>query len=149
MNKGKKIKKEERIGNATIHKLALLVPQRSVFESQNAWEQACWINISKSSDFLQMFVTPGGKRELVMRASALSGIHSGKSYREISRKFFVSLQTICAVKKVLEGNGYRSYSDIRKKKEIERRNIAHTFIRKEKTYKRMVRTKYGKIYVSF
>lgn len=145
---GQKIK-NERMRNNVIHKLVKEIPSLQDYSSRKDWEKACWENISKSKDFLRLFMSTDGKHELVMRAGALKGIFLGKSYRDISKEFFVSLQTIRGVKKAMEENEYKSYSEIRKENRKKDRDVPYVFTKKEKHYGRMIRTKYGKKYISF
>ncbi len=132
-----------------LKEISATIPPISSFSSRNEWKNFCRQKILKSKKLLQLLITLDEQNDLVVRAAALKGILSGKSYREISKEFFVSLQTINAVRKGIDENGYRSYSERSRK---EKRNSTHnpSPVRiKQGDHKRSVRTKYGRIYVSY
>jgi|GEM_PF-973232 len=127
----------------------LIIPAVNNFSSRKEWREFCWQNILKSKKLLRLLVTVDEQNDLVMRAAALKGITMGKSYRGISKEFFVSLQTIGAVKKAMDEHYYRSYAE-RKRKEQEGKKRDIALLHKGRNiHRRYVRTKYGKVYVSY
>jgi FixJ family two-component response regulator len=84
-----------------------------------------------------------------MRAAVLKEIISGKGPRQISRELFVSVQTIDVIKKSMDENSYRSYSE-RSKKERKRKEYSiDNKVTKPKYPGRPKRTKYGTIYMPY
>jgi len=68
-----------------------------------------------------------------MRAAAIDLIQSGKSYRQISEKLWLSSQTISCLKKALAENGYKSYQE-RSKTERKKKNYSPKNKNKKKDY---------------
>jgi len=127
--------------------LTVILPVKN-YSSRKEWEGTCWQKILKSRELLQFLISTDEQHNLVMRAAALNGIVSDKSYRVISKEFFVSLQTINIVKRAMKDGGYRSYNKTRRgeKKnghEIISKPIKHT------SHKRTVRTKFGTIHPNY
>jgi len=91
------------------------LPSIDKYSSRKEWESACWQKILKSEELLRLLVTSHEQHNLVMRAAALKELISGKGPRQISRELFISLQTIGVVKKSMNENIYRSYSERSKK----------------------------------
>jgi len=148
MSKKRSDLKEESVQNSVARKLAEIIPPIDNYASRKDWEDGCWQRISKSEEFLRLFVTVPERHELVMRAAAFKGLVSGKSYREISKEFFVSLQTICVVKKaVSEGSSYQSYSE--RGKNERKKKIYSSFKPVKKRRGRPVRAKYGTVYMPY
>ena len=88
-----------------------------------------------------------GCASVVMRASALNMIMSGKSYREIGRELWLSPQTISGLKKALEEKIYRSYLE-RSKTERKKRVYSSKPDKLQPKHRGIPRrTKYGKIYI--
>ncbi len=121
-------------------KASLIIPQISGYSSRKEWEEACWQEILRSGTF-QSLTTASERHNIVMRAAAMEGIASGKSYRQISKELFLSLQTISGIKKAISEKTYRSYAE-RSKKE-RKRKPKRKFYRTE--HKPARRTKYGRI----
>ncbi len=121
------------------------------YSSRKEWEVACWQKILKSDDLLNLLTTSNERHDLIMRAAAINGLMSGKSYREISKEFFVSLQTISVVKKALAENIYKSYltrSRTERKKKIY--SPGPKRIPKREWHEgRPQKTKYGTIYMPY
>lgn len=126
------------------------LPPLKNYSSRKEWEVACWRQILKSEQLLNLFTTLKGRHDLIVRVAAANGLISGKNYREISKEFFISLQTIRSAKKALEENGYKSYFE-RSKTERKKKIYSPGPKRKPKREwhedKRPRRTKYGTIWV--
>lgn len=136
MRKEKTIKGGKRVG---------ILPPIGNFTSRREWENAAWRKVVKSRKLMQLLLTPHERHDLVMRAASLEALASGKRHRQISRELFVSLQTINAVKKAMNENGYRSYLD-RSKTERKKRDMSpiSSAPRRSGTPHR---TKYGVVYL--
>jgi len=148
MNKKQRNLKEKNVQNSVIYKLVKEVPPISDYASRKDWENICWQKISNSKEFMQLFVTVPERHELVMRLAALKGLISGKSYREISKEFFVSLQTIGVVKKAMsKGGNYQSYAE--RGKTERKKKIYSSFKQTKKHRGRPVKTKYGTVYLQY
>lgn len=127
------------------------LPSLKNYSSRKEWEAACWRHILKSERLIDLFTTSKGRHDLIVRVAAANGLMSGKNYREISKEFFISLQTIRSAKKALEGNGYRSYFE-RSKTERKKKTYSPGPKQKPKSehageigfYRH---TKYGKIWI--
>jgi len=94
-------------------------------------------------------ITSHERHNLVMRAAALKGLTSGKSQRQISKEFFLSLQTISAVKKAMAENNYRSYLERSKKEREKKKYSIGPASAKPRRRGRPHRTKYGTIYLPY
>ncbi len=94
-----------------IRKKKLRIPAISHYSSRKEWERAVWKMIVRSPEALDAFTAPYERHSLVMRAAVVDRIHSGRSYREISRELWSSLQTIGSIKRALDGKNYRSYRE--------------------------------------
>ena len=103
-------------------KKLLIIPSVDDYSSRQEWEEASWQKILKSKELLQLLITSHERHNLVMRAAALKGLMSGKTYRQVSKELFLSLQTISGVKKAMVENNYRSYLE-RSKKERKKEEI--------------------------
>lgn len=128
-----------------------MLPPLKNYSSRREWENACWRKILESKDLLQLLLSAHERRRLVLWAAALESIASGKSYREISKELWLSLQTISGVKKIMRDKEYRSYLE-RSKKERKRRKYGGGGLLPPKTKKpkgRPKRTKYGTIYLPY
>ena len=137
-------RKPKRVGRNNNWALPLL----GDYPSRKEWESACWERVLNSKELLQLLATPHERRDLVMRAAALWGLVSGKSYRQISKEFFVSLQTINGIRKAMAGNGYKSYLERSKKERKKKKySVSRTPIKKHRG--RPQRTKYGTIYMPY
>jgi len=123
------------------------------YSSRKEWEDACWGKMVKSEEILNLLTTSYERHDLIMRAAALKGFISGKSYRQISKDFFLSLQTISGIKKAITENHYRSYQERskteRKKKKYSSEPDSIKNRRKHWREERRVRTKYGTIYARY
>ncbi len=130
-------------------KQLMSLPLLDKFSSRKEWELACWRKISKSYEFLELLTTSNERHNLVMRAAILKELLLGKGPRLISRKLFVSLQTISVVKKAITENNYRSYLERSKK---ERKKKEYSVFKTSERPKRRGwprRTKYGTIYIPY
>jgi len=115
------------------------------FNSRKEWQSSCWKKILKSENLLAFLITPHERNDLVMRAAVMSGIASGKSYREISKELWVSSQTISVIKKAVNEKTYRSYLGRNERKQREYSvDIRPVQARR---YGKRRRTKYGTIYM--
>lgn len=126
-----------------------MLPPINNFPSRKEWENACWRKILESKDLLQLLISAHERRRLVLRAAALEGLASGKSYRQVSKELWLSLQTISGVKKVVSEKEYRSYLE-RSKKERKKKKYSGIGLLPPKPKKpkgRPQRTKYGTIYM--
>ena len=130
-------------------KRTAMMPSLNDYSSRKEWEEVCWRKIISSQKLLDLLVTPHERHDLVMRAAAMEGLASGKSYRQISREFFVSLQTISGAKKAVAENNYRSYAERGKKERKKREYSADPTFSKPKRRGRTVRTKYGNIHMPY
>jgi len=136
MRKKKTISGGKRVG---------MLPPIGNFSSRREWENAAWRKVVESRKLMQLLLTPYERHDLVMRAAVLEALASGKLHRQISREFFVSLQTINAVKKAMGENGYRSYLD-RSKTERKKRDMS-TIPSAPRRSGAPHRTKYGTVYL--
>jgi len=124
-----------------------MVPPIGNYLSRKEWENACWRKVSESKELLNTLTTSHERHNLAIRAAAIQGLASGKSYREISKELFISTQTVSSIKKALSEKTYRSYPE---RSEGKRKKKEHDFIPsrfKPKHRGRPVRTKYGTIYL--
>lgn len=142
-NKNANRLQDESIISQIIH----LLPSLDDYASRRDWQEACWHKIAKSNKLLQLFTTSYEKQTIVNRIAVLRDITAGKSYREISKDLFVSLQTINSVKKILDKKIYKSYSE-RSKKERKPKKYSEVIKPAKRKFKgRPRRTKYGTIYM--
>ncbi|MEK9194497.1 MAG: Trp family transcriptional regulator [Patescibacteria group bacterium] len=135
--------------NSGEKRLAALPPINK-FHSRKEWEVACWEKILKSPELLRLLITSHERHNLVMRVAALDAINSGRSYRQISKELWLSLQTISGIKKAINERGYRSYLE-RSKKERRKRIYSASLIppKPEKPKGKPRRTKYGTVYIPY
>ena len=125
-----------------------IIPQISYYSSRKEWEDACWRKILKSTNFLELLVTSYERRNLIMRATVIDGINSGKSYRQIAEELQLSPQTISSIKKALKENSYRSYRERSKKERKKKIYSSSSVLSQRRKYRgRPIRTKYGTIYL--
>jgi len=92
-------------------KILVIIPPIDNYSSRKEWENACWSKIVKSEEILNLFTSSYERHDVVMRVAALKGFISGKSYRQISKDLFLSLQTISSIKKAIKESHYRSYQE--------------------------------------
>ncbi|OGY99518.1 MAG: hypothetical protein A2945_01520 [Candidatus Liptonbacteria bacterium RIFCSPLOWO2_01_FULL_52_25] len=85
------------------------------YTSRKEWEDACWKKIVESEELLQLLITSHERHDIVMRAAAIDGLASGKSYRKIAEELWLSSQTISGIKKAMDEKAYRSYLERSKK----------------------------------
>jgi len=125
------------------------LPSIDEYSSRKDWEDACWQKLLKSDELLPLLTTSSERHDLIMRAAVLKELMSGKGPRQISRELFISVQTIGVIKKSMDENNYRSYSE-RSKKERKKKeySVDHRIV-KPKWPGRPKRTKYGTIYVKY
>lgn len=125
------------------------LPSLDDYHSRKEWEDACWQKMIESEDLMNLLITPYERRNFVMRAAILKELESGSGLRQTSRKLFVSLQTIDAVKKSMKENGYKSYLQRsktgRKKKKYSNMNKSSGGKRPNGKARR---TKFGTIHVA-
>jgi len=128
-------------------KLAAL-PSIKIFSSRKEWEAACWREILKSKELLDLFITSHERHNMVKRAIVFNRLMAGKSYKQISEELRLSPQTISVVKKSINENSYKSYLE-RSKKERKKKKYSPwpTPLNKLKPRGRPQRTKYGTIYL--
>ncbi len=126
------------------------LPSIDKYSSRKEWEEACWRKISKSDELFPLLITFSERHELIMRAAVLKELLSGKGPRQISRELFISTQTIGAIKKSMNENSYRSYSE-RGKKERKKKvySIDDRPVRRKWPEGKPKRTKYGTIYMPY
>ncbi len=126
----------------------IALPSLKDYPSRKQWEGACWLKILDSKELLQLVITPNERHNLVKRVVALDSIISGKSYRNISKDLWLSLQTISGLKKALKENNYRSYKDRNKTERKKRKYSPSLILLKGRKYRgRPVRTKYGLVHI--
>ena len=128
--------------------MPLKLPSRKDYETRAAWEDACWQEISKSSDILRRLVTPYERHGLVMRAAVEACLAVGKSYREIGRELWASPQTVSTIKKSFRKETYRSYfqrSKTERKKRVYSSSKSEDRVVSTKSLGGYRRTKYGKV----
>jgi len=89
----------------------IILPPVENYPSRKEWEAACWLKILKSKELLDLIITSDGRHDLVMRAAAMSGILSGKTYSQISNDLWLSPQTISSIKRALGGGIYKNYKE--------------------------------------
>jgi hypothetical protein len=133
----------------TMHKKELAkIPSLSDFSSRKEWEDACWKKIAGSEELLSLLVTAHESHDIVMRAAALDGIASGKSYRTIGAELWLSPQTISGIKKAVSERAYNSYRERSKK---ERKKRTYSTVKSSSSSRkwkgRAKRTKYGILYM--
>lgn len=126
------------------------IPPISDYPSRAGWEEACWQKIINSKELLQVVISPKERHDLVMRAAAIDRLQSGKSYREISRELWLSLQTIGTVKKILDSSTDCYYSYFERSK-TQRKKKIYSVDKKDKFSEKKTgiprKTKYGTIYL--
>ncbi len=131
-------------GASIVERVAL--PPLNAYSSRKEWEDACWRKIVASRELLQQLITSHERHDLVLRAVAMEGLASGKSYREIGKETWLSSQTISGIKKVFGGKEYRSYIERSKKERKTKKYNTSLFpTLSEKPRGRLQRTKYGTI----
>jgi len=132
-------------------KESTIIPSINNYHSREEWEAACWQKILESKELLSLLITSHERRDLVMRAAAMDGLISGKSYRKIGKELWISPQTISAIKKAIDEKAYRSYLERshkeRKKKQYDPVPIFKKSITRQHGKPR--RTKYGTIYMPY
>ncbi len=128
-----------------------LIPSINDYSSREEWEHACWQKILKSKELLSLLTTSHERRDLVMRAAAMDGILSGKSYREIGKELWVSPQTVSIIKKAINEKAYRSYLERSHKERKKKEYSVGPAPKKSKSRPdgRPRRTKYGTIYIPY
>ena len=131
------------------NKKSVIIPSIDDYSSRQEWEEASWQKILESKELLQLLITSHERHNLVMRAAALKGLTSGKSQRQISKEFFLSLQTISGVKKAMAENNYRSYLERSKKERKKKKYSIGPASAKPRRRGRPHRTKYGTIYLPY
>lgn len=128
-----------------MRKILEKMPLMNDYSSRQEWEDACWRKILVSKELLQLIITSHERHDLVMRAVAIKNINLGKSYRQISKELFLSLQTISGIKKAIFENAYKSYSERSKKERKRKKYSALSSGLKHKG--RPIRTKYGTLHM--
>jgi Trp operon repressor len=131
------------------NKTSVIIPSIDDYSSRQEWEEASWRKILKSKELLQLLITSHERYDLIMRAAALKGLTSGKSYRQVSKELFLSLQTISGVKKAMVENNYRSYLERSKKERKKKKYSIGPISSKPRHHGRPHRTKYGTIYLPY
>lgn len=126
------------------------LPKINKYSSRGEWEEACWNKISKLDNLLSSLLTSCERHELIMRAAVLKELMLGKGPRQISREFFVSFQTIAVIKKSINENNYRSYSE-RSKKERKKKvySVDPKHVIRKWPEGKPKRTKFGTIYMPY
>lgn len=95
------------------------VPSLDKFKSRKEWEAYIWKKLvsgwSKANSAqeieksLNMLITAHEKKQIIKRASAISLLKQGKSYREIGKMLWLSPTTISAIRKSMRAQtGYIS-----------------------------------------
>ncbi len=140
--------KAEKKKRNVINKLLAAITPIDDYPSRQEWENSCWQKLLNSKELLQLLVTSYEQHNLVGRAAAIAGLASGKSYRQISKDFFLSLQTVSGAKKAVMESNYRSYLE-RSKKERKRKEFSPSslVLAKPRHRGRPVRTKYGTLHL--
>lgn len=127
---------------------AILLPALDRYASRKEWEAAAWRKVVGSKELMELLTTSHERHELVMRVAVIEGINRGKSYRQISKEFWVSPQTISGIKKAIQEKRYKSYLERskveRKKKQY---SVDLTPSRHHHPRGRPHRTKYGIVYL--
>ena len=124
----------------------LKMPPIGDYSSRKEWEAACWKKIVESEELLRLLVTSHERHDIVMRAAAIDGLTSGKSYRKIAEELWLSSQTISGIKKALDEKAYKSYLE-RSKKGRKKRRYSFIETPRRKPKGRPIRTKYGVLYI--
>lgn len=104
------------------------------FKSRREWEKYTWSQLTKllakanSADkireSLNMLLTAHEKKQVLNRASAISLLRQGKSYREIGELLWLSPETISAIRKSLQSQkGYVSRYARNKKSEKRQKSL--------------------------
>ena len=115
------------------------------FTSRKEWEAACWEEVMNAKELLALLVTAHERRDLVMRAAAVDGLLSGKSYTKIGEELWLSPQTISGLKKAISEKGYKSYLE-RSKKERKKKTYSFTSSPRRRSGTPR-KTKYGTLYM--
>ncbi len=124
----------------------LKLPLLDHFSSRKQWEEACWKIISKSKESLDVLTTSYERRNIILRAAALSYLDLGKKSKQIAEELWLSPQTISSIKKITSGHFYKSYWE-RGKSDRKRKIYSSSFSKKEKPQGRPTKTKYGVVYL--
>lgn len=130
-------------------KIKFVLPSRNRYASRKEWENACWHAVLKSEKFLDILLTFHERHKVVMRAVAVTMIHSGKKFQQIVEELRLSPQTVSGIKKAINENAYKSYRErgkTERKKRVYGSKIVSRAVEK-KPEGRPVRTKYGVIYL--
>lgn len=123
------------------------MPPIGDYKSRLIWENACWEKILSNKDLLKIIITPSERHYLVMRATTLDRLQSGKSYRQIGQELWLSPQTISCIKKSIKESNYISYSE-RSKKERKPKSYSSTKKSRIPKPEGIPRpTKYGTLYL--
>lgn len=135
------------VGAGISNKKPPTMPALKNYNSRTEWESACWGKVLSSKDLLELLVTSNERHDLVMRATAVDALVSGKSYKQIGEELWLSPQTISGIKKALTENNYRSYLE-RSKKERKKKVYSHSMEpRRLRPSGTPHRTKYGTVYI--
>ena len=138
-------------GRAHIQDIATFaIPPVSSFSSRKAWEKAVWKTLmthvaaqnspANISQLLDLILSAGERRNMVLRAATIARIRDGKSYRAIGRELWAAPQMISTLIKALREHPYRSYHERSKTERIKR---AYSISPPKKPPPKRVRTKYG------
>jgi len=124
------------------------MPRRSHYATRAAWEDACWNTLLGSRLLLGSLVTPSERRNLILRATVMDSIHSGKRFKQIVEEFGLAPQTVSSIKKAVGGGGYHSYRE-RGKTERKRRQYSPrpASSKPKRPEGKPQRTKYGTVYL--
>lgn len=102
------------------------IPSVEKFKSRKDWEEYIWSQLTKGlaeadstqkiKEFLNMLLTAHEKKQMIKRASAVSLLKQGKSYREIGELLWLSPVTISAIRKSMRAQKEYVSSYARNKK---------------------------------
>lgn len=125
---------------------SVAIPAVNGYPSRKEWEEACWKNILRSPEWLNL-LTVYERRNIVMRVAVTHRLNEQKSYRDIGRELWLSPQTISAIKKGIGEERYRSYADRGKTERKKRVYGDHRPPRPSPRIGIPRKTKYGTIYL--
>lgn len=129
------------------HNKIVAIPLVGAYPSRKEWEQACWQKLLHSKGWLNRFITPYERRNLVLRATAAYRLHTGASYKNIGSELWLAPQTISTIKKGISEKRYRSYAERGK---TERKKKVYSVSGSSRPHRKLGiphKTKYGTIYL--
>ncbi len=126
------------------------LPNIKLFATRKEWEEACWQKIVDSPEIIGLLAAASERHNLVLRVAAMNELLVGKSYREIGDSLWLSPQTISGIKKILDGEKYKSYTERfrleGRKDKYSSGTIQAAGVSAKKRIGRIQKTKYGTLH---